>query len=1138
MLRDPYFIAIESALQRPIDAELFERCAQSLLSEVYPTLVPIRGGCDGGMDGAIANAESEPYPLVVTTSVPSRNLRNSLRSYRASGGVQNRVVFACSNQLNGKQRLTLARVARELEFSLVQIHDRADFAQRLYHRPEWCKELLNLTGQPSALSKTAALRQTATIPLVGRETVLQRLIQCTGDSIVAGQPGSGKTFLMARIVEETDDAYFLAADIKLGSDALANEIRAKSPQLIVLDDAHVALDQLRQLRELRQQINADFRIVATSWPSAAPRVAEIVRIDRTKLIELPRLTRDEIKQIVDGFFEEHHLIPHQWLVKEIIDQAGGQPGLATTLCDLCTQGKIQDVWKGEALLFELFGRFGDIVDGGIQEILASFAIGGKAGMSLPTIASILGITAVEVRRVITELSAAGVVNESGEHLVVVPPPLRHVLAKTIFFNGPTCLDPSNLLSAITHPDQTVEVLIGARKRGGKVPDKLIVEHLDRCSRIEPWRSYAYLGEKEAAWILEERPGQSKSCLAALLDMLPRKLIPILLDNEQSARSRGDSLKSDGLYLIHEWIEAADPMGDEGLANRQILAEIGTKWKDNGGNSSIAVDAMATALRPTFEQNSLDAGCGRTFTVRHGTLKTNDLEALKSLWPTLLNSIPNSGLQDWKPVQDMILSWIAPRHVSPEKAPERHALMQSFGRQMLSALLNRFPKQYGLRHWARDLEGLFDDISQCNVPADFSTLYPRRRYQDWRAAHEKQFADVKTLASEWSALKPRDVAATVKRYQGLARSAGIRERYLQHVADEIARQSDSSPTAWATEFVDAQIDSSGTVPFLRHACISGFTAETVELLSRCIASDAYAVASCAVVLYCENSPEELVQLVMYKLPDITDEVETWVACDNVASKHLHHLLASDEPELRLAVGKGLWQRHYDPPGVPAEFVDKMLLVMKEEQQEHSLIELFESYPAFAHEWLEHQIISDRQRRLSWRTSDIAIGAATTRLSVDQRRELIDAMDDRSDPDGHILLHLIGTETALCRHLLSKKGSLSAWHLFPLGDRQGMHDLGVTAPSMSEWMQAWSEMATVAFDYGFNEDEIVTASYDAPFGRSWSGSEAEMHQRCIANWRRIDPGDKRVARVIDKITRRLEEWAEYARKSEQHEDQWRY
>jgi hypothetical protein len=51
MQRDPFYRQIIEKLQGTLDPDLFEDCAADLLRAVYPTLVPIRGGTDAGMDG-------------------------------------------------------------------------------------------------------------------------------------------------------------------------------------------------------------------------------------------------------------------------------------------------------------------------------------------------------------------------------------------------------------------------------------------------------------------------------------------------------------------------------------------------------------------------------------------------------------------------------------------------------------------------------------------------------------------------------------------------------------------------------------------------------------------------------------------------------------------------------------------------------------------------------------------------------------------------------------------------------------------------------------------------------------------------------------------------------------------------------
>ena len=154
MNRDPFYKDILKGLEGPLDPDLFEQCAADLLRDLYPTLVPIRGGQDMGMDGAIADGEGESFPFVTTTSSEClRNLKKSLDSYIANGGKRRDVVFATSQELSARKRKNLEDAARVRGFTLSQIHPRAAIANRLYRSPVWCMELLGLSGTPPPFSR-------------------------------------------------------------------------------------------------------------------------------------------------------------------------------------------------------------------------------------------------------------------------------------------------------------------------------------------------------------------------------------------------------------------------------------------------------------------------------------------------------------------------------------------------------------------------------------------------------------------------------------------------------------------------------------------------------------------------------------------------------------------------------------------------------------------------------------------------------------------------------------------------------------------------------------------------------------------------------------------------------------------------
>jgi hypothetical protein len=62
---------------RNLDHREFERCAQDLLTEIYPGLVPIPGGTDWGRDADIPDASEPPVRLLVTTSRTATQIRQN-----------------------------------------------------------------------------------------------------------------------------------------------------------------------------------------------------------------------------------------------------------------------------------------------------------------------------------------------------------------------------------------------------------------------------------------------------------------------------------------------------------------------------------------------------------------------------------------------------------------------------------------------------------------------------------------------------------------------------------------------------------------------------------------------------------------------------------------------------------------------------------------------------------------------------------------------------------------------------------------------------------------------------------------------------------------------------------------------------
>src|SRR3954471_8378538 len=134
---------IENALQaRALDAGVFERCAQDLLSTVYPGLSPISGGSDSGRDADVRVQDSDVPVRVLITSARNvagvrANMVGGLRSMRAHDVAVERVVLVTAATLNEHARHRLRAAAALEGVSIYDVFDSMFIASRLRRDGAW-----------------------------------------------------------------------------------------------------------------------------------------------------------------------------------------------------------------------------------------------------------------------------------------------------------------------------------------------------------------------------------------------------------------------------------------------------------------------------------------------------------------------------------------------------------------------------------------------------------------------------------------------------------------------------------------------------------------------------------------------------------------------------------------------------------------------------------------------------------------------------------------------------------------------------------------------------------------------------------------------------------------------------------------
>ena len=1088
MKRDPLYQQILERLGGPLDPDLFEHCAADLLRREHPTLVPIRGGSDAGMDGAIADGEGTAYPLVTTTGTDViGNLHRNLEAYKAGGGSRHKAILATSQELTALRRRNLEKRAEELGFVLVQIYDQAAIADRLYESPAWCRELLNLAGDPPALSlEPRTQRPLIDLPPIGRDADLAWLRDAPGDRLLVGQPGSGKTFLLRKLALE-GRGLFVASD---DPGRIAEAYRARRPPLLILDDAHVRRDLLVELRRFRSEAGADFALLASSWPGDAPLVAESLNLGPGQIRELGLLTRDEIVEVIraSGIHSPVEL------VREIVDQAEGRPGLAVTLVYLCLQGGVRDLALGNALKRSVHASFEPLVGALAIEILAAFAVGGHAGTEVGVVARALGLPIAQLRSNISRLAAGGVLMDSGGScLSVRPPALRYALVRDVFFCGATSLPLQPLLENLPGEAGVVDTLIGASAYGAEVPTGLIMGALERAGSERAWAQFAGLGREETHLALGRHPEFVIEIAAPALRWAPDLVIPHLLRAATGDRRPLPAYPRHPLRQIEDWVKDVEPGCGEALLRRRGLLGAVRVWMASGGDPSIGLDCLPLILSPEFKRDSIDPGAGRTLTFMWGLLPPEGLDEIGRLWDECRALIRPTDLRSWDPVLQAIRLWAYP---DPSLAsggkipPEVKRAMRSTASQMISDLIALAEGCPGVLHAASQIA---DDLGlglAIGLDPHFETLFPKEDRSDegWRDLGERRAAAVGPLAGEWATQDPTTVLRRIEWFGEQARVAGLMwpdlTPTLCHELATLVRE----PGTWVRSVLEVDLLANLAEPFLRRVAAEDAPLWTSLAISR-LDQPAWRGKIIEVTLAMPSPPEGLLEAALVRLEGLSEVV--WCAClrKQVPESTLIRLLRHEDDTVAGAAAAGEWQA--DPAGQVREPLRPAwrAAIVRCPEHRNGLGAILKSDPALALEWLLAHTSATARSRVEW---NHVTAEALDSLDADGRQVLLQSLPESFSDEG-LIAKLIGDDLAIYRDYL-REPRPNRQHLAPLrgNSREGRGRLD-TVPDLSG---DWAEKAKLALDAGYTPEEVVHAA----FGRhmSWWGNASQMWEAWVVQF----------------------------------------
>ena len=1148
-VKDPLYREIEKRLSERLDPMLFERCAVKLLRPVYPGLVPVSGGDDAGMDGAISQPTGgPPVPLVCTTARDViGNLTESLESYVRSGQKSREAVLATSRALTPRQRRNLENRAREKGFELRNVHDRDDFTGRLYRKPDWRKELLGLTGDLPALSAYPRLHRPRLRhdgrPLVGRDEDASWVRSQRDNFVLVGQPGVGKRSLLRLLVEDGRGLFVVTNDMA----RIADDYRAEQPEFLLLADAHLPAEDPYRSDLLSAicrmwEIGASFKIAATTWTWPDRRVAHEIGSDvATKTIH--PLSRPDTAKIVSSVAPK---LPEND-VAEIVDQSECRPGLAVTLAEHDgapgAAGRLAD---GRALLAHIRRSCTSRGLTGLGlDVLAAFALAGSTGAALAKVANVLGKAEVDIRATLSKVAPTGILKDGDHFLAIVGPALRAALVARTFFRGPSSLSAPEHLAVMPDPRSATLTLIDALDRGASVPHELIQRRLPKDPTHGPdqelWQRYARTGSEAVKWIVQQRPHQLPIVALSALRISPRivlsKLLSAMSDQDEcgpltedertpSPARHGNLLASwetpPAISAIQDWIQQPTP--DIVRRRRMLLDALSSSCKGSHEASKGLRQATVSLVRSVF---SLDLRGFDPDPIELGTVRFD----IRGLLPDHVVQIHAL----WKPSTDLLRkvneidtarqiaqSWAtAPWRPGSVLPPETVKVVQEFAARMITDVVRWSEDRPGIVLWAKQLAVKYNlHIPYLpETPPDLEALFGIRPDHSTRDQQDR----AARLVAEKLASQPAAVGVNqLLRYEEEARvtlrecvALGTVEKVVRHIAERT-----QDPSTWVTVLASRQASVHWMARFVDAMLVTdrGGEEEWRALLDHNEYRDV--VVQSAI---CQpRVPESVAALVLNRLGGYM-AVPDGINWKDVPDWGKERILAHENRQVAVAVACEIHRQYQDHDPALATLSRtarrSWRRAIVESDDEVVLAGVFRHHPDVAKAWLlsPDRRLPDRAgeasagdivdemlnelRRLEKTASPTLYETAANALNSDAKLQLIRAMSADTDPGA--FLALVGNDPTLYEALLSRR-DLERMHLTPLVHGAPSPDLaelavshGYSPKDVAERIVTWPELFSV-FSH-FPEFKTVEEMRDPR--REWlPDPPAIARHDAMAEWKR--------------------------------------
>ncbi len=1130
MKHDPFYRQIVERLNGELDPALFEECVVDLICRYDGYFaVPILGGQDSGMDGAVADGEGEPYPIITTIGKDViGNMTRNLERYICEDGKRRKCIVATSQLLTSRRRKNLRVRASKFKFTLIQILDRPAIAARLYHDSKWCKELLQLAGKPSALSVIPITdRELLDHDLVGREGVMDWLRNTKGDRLLIGEPGAGKTSLLYHIAKDEEQGALFVVDNNEGE--IANAVRDQQPKILILDDVHAENQLLRTVKHLRDRIGADFSIIATCWNGERQEIEASLNIHQENIHELERLTQDQMVQVI----AESGIQRVNWLVHEIIRQAEGLAGLAVTLSQLALNGGVEKIRTAAALSGEMLTFHVKRTDDSVRGILACFALGGEQGMHKEMVASTLGIAPLNLSQTLVNLASGGIIAEVAnrcDHIRVRPDALRHALIREAFFSGVSSLPQSvlkRLIAETPNPKDTATQLIRTKARGGNIPSDFLEAYITHIaprlwkrrqqslSTLPPewkdilsfpqsqwleyekmhniWLEYAWLGYAEATWVIENFSGRLSLLAHPLLKHIPQLAIPNLLSEAVGDDRELPPSPDHPLRILQDWIKSAYPTTPAAIQRRATVLQSAKRWLNEVNDPKTGYKGMLFSMLPHFETHEAGPGSANAITLYRGYLTKDEILRLQDFWKDIIACAEVIATPDWLVFLDAIHEWAYP-DISHNTSDGSYEALTSFAREMALDVARLAADHIGVLHSLQCLMERSHPDLKIETDETMETLYPSYMPQDdFDKQKEKWQQDICRLVDQLMEQEPNEVVAQLEHIESESNIGQTRgPRLTPNLCHRLAANA-KEPLPWLSLMLNTTLPADTVVPFLREA-IKRETEGWEQALRSGFETERLRGDALQIILLHKQPPDDLKLAALDIAGTYPFQLELLLRSNQLTDEILIELFSHPDISLvgHLAIAE--WQRN--ETGTITDAIRPLWekAIVEYSEDDFWLGEIFSAETELGLKWLKNRLGTGKFMPFQYERS---IKSLFEKLNAGDRQELLEIL-----PDGYlynsIIVGVVDNSPMLYKSLLQQSCREHTTLLSPLHRRID---------------SVWTSFAKLASQQGYTPEHIVANTFAAVgIADSWWGEYSSIWKNWVEQFKAITNHEDETIRQI--------------------------